>query len=124
MEPQTPNPDVSSPQGVTESSKDERTLAMLCHLLALITGFIGPLVLWLIKKDEMPLVDDQGKESLNFQITVLLAMIVCGVLTCVIIGAFLAMAVGIADIVYVIIAAVKANEGHRYRYPVCLRLVK
>jgi uncharacterized Tic20 family protein len=113
-----------SPQPVPESTKEERTMAMLCHLLALFTGFIGPLVIWLIKKDELPLVDDQGKEALNFQITVLLAMAVSGVLMCIVVGVFLAIAVGIVDVVYIIIACVKVNEGQRYRYPFCLRLIK
>ena len=67
----------------------QRTMGMLCHLLALIGivatantfgPFIGPLIVWLVKKDEMPFVDDQGKEALNFQITVFLAMIACGIL--------------------------------------------
>jgi uncharacterized protein len=107
-----------------ESSKEERTLAMLCHLLAIFTGFIGPLVVWLIKKDEMPLVDDQGKESLNFQITILLAQVVSGLLACLIIGFVLMAVVMVYDIVYIIIACMKANEGQRYRYPLCLRLIK
>ncbi|HBO43264.1 MAG TPA: DUF4870 domain-containing protein [Planctomycetaceae bacterium] len=104
-------------------SKDERNLAMICHLLGLV-GFVGPLVIWLIKKDESTVVDDQGKESLNFQLTILLASLVSGVLACFIIGFFLAIAVAIYDIVYIIIAAMKANEGELYRYPICLRLIK
>ncbi|MBN1591301.1 MAG: DUF4870 domain-containing protein [Pirellulales bacterium] len=106
-----------------ESTKEERTLAMACHLLGLV-GFIGPLVLWLIKKDESALVDDQGKESLNFQITVLLASVVSALLACLVIGVVMAVVVAIYDLAYIIIAAMKANEGQVYRYPICLRLIK
>lgn len=109
---------------------NERTMAMLCHLLAL-SGYvipfgniIGPLVMWLVKKDEMPFVDEQGKESLNFQITVMIAMIVSFVLVFVIIGFFLLIAIGIGSLVLVIIATIKANEGTHYRYPLTIRLIK
>ena len=107
---------------------DARTWAMLCHLTALtgllgnIVGFvIGPLVCWLVKKDVYPFVDDQGKEALNFQITMFLIALVC-VATCV--GAFLAWGVCLVDIVFTIIAALKANEGVAYRYPFAIRFIK
>lgn len=131
--PQTPPPgpsDVpppSQPQPVATGSQipsDERTLAMLCHLLGFFTNFLGPLVLWLIKKDESTFVDNQGKEALNFQITVAIGLAVAGILSFACIGLFLLPAVGIADLVFSIIAAVAANKGEAYRYPVCLRLVK
>ena len=103
---------------------------MLCHLGAL-AGFIiplgniiGPLVFWLIKKDQYDLVNNQGKESLNFQITVLIAAIICFVLCFVLIGFILLPALLIADIVFIIIAAMKANSGIRYRYPLCIRFIK
>ncbi|MCJ7730588.1 MAG: DUF4870 domain-containing protein [Sedimentisphaerales bacterium] len=111
-------------QPSTEVSKDARMWAMLCHLLGLFTCFIGPLIIWLIKKDEDPFVDDQGKEALNFQITVAIAGIVSAVLTIVCIGAFLGVAVSIADLIFAIIASVKANSGEAYRYPVCIRFIK
>lgn len=110
--------------------KDARLWGMLCHLTAF-AGFIipfgsilAPLVVWLIKKDEMPFVNDQGKESINFQITVLIAAIICGVLMLIDIGFLLIFALAIYAIVMVIIAAIKANEGTAYRYPYSLRLVK
>lgn len=112
------------------TSNDARTWAMLCHLSAL-SGFIipfgsliGPLLVWQIKKNEYPLVDDQGKEALNFQITVTLAAIVSAVLMLVVIGFLLLVAVGIASLVFTIIAAIQANKGQRYRYPLSLRLIK
>lgn len=110
-------------------NKDERTWGMFCHLSAL-AGFIvpfgniiAPLVIWLVKKDEMPFVNDQGKESLNFQITVFLAAIVCFILIFVAIGFLLLPALAIYTLVMIIIAAMKANEGVSYRYPFILRLI-
>ncbi len=88
------------------------------------TWFLGPLIIWLIKKDEDPFVDDQGKEALNFQITVMIAMAISGALICIIIGPFLMMAVAVCNIVFCIIGALKANEGVAYRYPFTLRLIK
>ncbi|MFZ2657887.1 MAG: DUF4870 domain-containing protein [Victivallales bacterium] len=116
----------------TAPGKEEKTMAMLCHLTALsglivpipLLNIIVPLVIWLTQKDKYPLVDDQGKESLNFQITMFLAALVCVVLMFVLIGFLLIFVVAIYAIVYVIIATMKANEGIKYRYPICLRLIK
>jgi len=108
----------------------ERTWAMLCHLLAF-AGFvfpfgniIGPVIIWQIKKQESELVDDQGKESVNFQITVTIAGLICFVLSFVVIGIPLAIVLGIFDIVVVIVATIRANNGERYRYPVNWRVIK
>ena len=112
-------------------NREERTWGMLCHLSAF-AGFVipwlgsllGPLVVWLIKKDQFPFVDDQGKESLNFQITMLILSVV-GVITVWIgVGFLLLVAVGVYDIVMVIIATVQTSNGERYRYPVTWRVVK
>ena len=107
-----------------EISKDARMWAMLCHLLGFFTCFIGPLIIWLIKKDEDAFVDNQGKEALNFQITVLIAMFVSGLLSFICIGALLGFAVCIADLIFCIIASIKANDGVAYRYPVSIRFIK
>ena len=107
-----------------EITKDSRMWAMLCHLLGLFTCFIGPLIIWLIKKDEDPFVDNQGKEALNFQITVAIASIVSALLAAVCVGFFLGVAVGIADLIFCIVASVKANSGVAYRYPVSIRFIK
>lgn len=105
-------------------------MGMLAHLSAL-AGFVipfgnivGPLVIWLIKKDGSPFVDDQGKESLNFQITITILMIVSAILIIVIIGILLLPLVGLLSLIFIIVAAVKANGGERYRYPFALRLIK
>ena len=111
-------------------NKDERTWGMLCHLLAL-SGFIipfgsiiGPLIIWLIKKDEMNFVDDQGKESINFQLTMLIAFIVSAILMLVAIGFLLVVILAIFDVVVIVIASIKANDGVRYRYPYTIRFLK
>lgn len=106
------------------TTKDERTLAMLCHLLGILTGFVGPLVLWLIKKDESAFLNDQGKEALNFQITLLLAYFAAGALTIVLIGLLLIPVLFIGSFILMILAGLKANEGVLYRYPFTLRLIK
>lgn len=112
-------------------AKEEQNWAMYCHLSALV-GFIiplgnvlGPLVVWLMKKDTMPQVEIHGKEALNFQITVLLALIVSLVLTVVLIGFLLLPVVGLAALVLTIMAAIKVSNGQLdYRYPIALRLIK
>ncbi len=108
----------------------ERTWGLIVHLSAL-AGFvvpfghiIGPLVIWLIKKDESPFVDDQGKESINFQISMTLYAIVAAVLVLVVVGIFLLIGIGILDIVLVIVAAVKANAGEKFRYPLTIRFIR
>ena len=107
-----------------------RQWAVFCHLAGL-AGFlfpfgnlIGVLVLWLIKKDEDPFIDDQGKEALNFQINVAIAALICLILSMIVIGFLLLLALMVAWIVLMVIAATKANEGLAYRYPYILRLVK
>jgi uncharacterized Tic20 family protein len=110
--------------------KDERMWAMLCHLAALAAhvcpfgNVVGPLVVWLIKKDEYPLVDDQGKEAVNFQITMTIAGLLCLPLVFVIVGIFLAIAVYFASFILAIVAAVRANGGERYRYPFSIRFIR
>ena len=119
---------VPPPPATTEAPADQRTMALAAHLLGIFTWFIGPLIIWLINKDDASkaFVTDQAKEALNFQITITItiAMLICIVLTIVIIGGILAPIVGILNLVFCIIAAVKANNGEAYRYPFALRLVK
>jgi|SRR5437868_245169 len=110
---------------------EERNWAVACHLSALagllvwgVGIILGPLIVWLIKKDTLPFVSDQGREALNFQITVFLAGVVCTALIWVLIGIPLLVALAVFDLVFIIIAAVKASEGVEYRYPISLRLIK
>lgn len=110
-------------------SSDQRTWAMLGHVAAfagLVVPFgniLGPLVIWLVKKDTMPFAADQAKEALNFNITWTIAMLVSAALVLVLIGIPLLAALTIAWLVLTIVAAVKASSGERYRYPLTLRLV-
>ena len=105
-------------------SKDATNMAMLCHILAIFTGFLGPLIIWLIKKDEAPFVDRHGKEALNFQLTVLIAFVASGVLSFLCIGFLLMPVVWIVDLIFCIIAAVKTSRGEEYRYPMTIRFVQ
>jgi len=114
-----------------EYNKDAKTWGMFCHLSALLglTGIpllhiLGPLAVWMLKKKDFTFVDDQGKEALNFQITMTLLGVVAGVLTWIFIGWVLLAALVVANFVLVILAAVSANKGVAYRYPFTLRLIK
>ncbi|GAB2652549.1 DUF4870 domain-containing protein [Arenimonas aestuarii] len=109
----------------TAAPQEDRTIALITHLSGIIAGFIVPLIIWLINKDkpEKAWLTDQSKEALNFQITLLLAYVVCMVLSFVLIGALLMPLVWIASLVFMIIAGVAANKGENYRYPVTLRLI-
>lgn len=120
--------DLEQTQG--EPKQEERSLGLACHLLALaglvvpFGNVLGPLIMWLVKKDESAFVDDQGKEALNFNITISIAGFVAFLLIFVVIGGILLPIIGIFWLVMTIIAAVKANGGERYRYPLTLRLIK
>lgn len=116
--------------GSIESNKDARLWGMLCHLAGL-AGFafpvgnvILPLIFWQIKKDDFPFVDDNGKEAVNFQISMTLYALISIPLFAVCIGPILLATVGIVDVVLLIIAAVKTNSGQSYRYPLTIRLIK
>ncbi|MEE5130746.1 DUF4870 domain-containing protein [Pseudomonas alliivorans] len=111
-------------------AQSARQWAMLCHLSAFLGvmfpfgNLLGPLILWQMKKDSDPFIDAQGREVLNFQITVAIAATVSILLMLVVIGFALFMLVGLGALVLTIIAGVKANEGVDYRYPFTWRLLK
>jgi uncharacterized protein len=104
--------------------QNARNMALLCHLLGLLTCFIGPLVIWLLKKDEHSFIDSQGKEALNFQISVILASVAAGFLSFLCIGVLLFPVIGVLDLVFSIIACVKSSQGVDYKYPISIRLIK
>ncbi len=117
------------PPVTTAAPQEERTLALVAHLLGILTWFVGALVIWLINKDanpSKPFATDQAKEALNFQITIAIAYVACFILTVISFGllSFLGFLVWIANVVFCILAAVKANNGETYRYPFTLRLIK
>ncbi len=120
-------PEVSNIPAV---SKDERLWATIAHLSAFAFYFsgighlLGPLIIWLAKRDGNPFVDDQAKEALNFQISVTLYACVAFVLVFVLIGIPLLFALSIFQIICIILAAIKANDGVAFRYPLNLRLIK
>lgn len=105
----------------TPPTSEERTLAILCHVLGFFLSFLVPLIIFLVKKDESPYVTAHAKEALNFQITFLLVVIG---LFITVIGIFLVWIVAIVGMVLAIIATVKAAEDKLYRYPFTLRLIK
>ena len=98
-------------------------MAMLAHLLGILTGFLGPLILYLVKKDESPYVRDQAAQALNFQILTFFAYTVSFVLVFVGIGLLLLPLVWVGSLIFHIIAAMAANRGENYRYPFNLKLV-
>ncbi|WP_138756147.1 DUF4870 domain-containing protein [Paenibacillus sinopodophylli] len=110
--------------------KEEKTYGMLAHLLAFsgiiipLGNIIGPLVIWLLKKDQSSYVDMQGKESLNFQISNMIYSIVSGLLIFVIIGFVTTPLLFIFWLVFTIIASIRASEGNGYRYPLTIRFFK
>lgn len=119
-----PPPGEPSDPSWTSVTSDEKLFAIFAHLGTIIGGFLVPLIIWIVKKDESPFVDYHAKEALNFQITVFLGYVVGGILSIVLIGVFVILACWILSVVCAIMAAVKANEGKPYRYPVSWRIIK
>jgi uncharacterized Tic20 family protein len=106
---------------VTES---ERTLAILSHVLTLVVWIFAPLVIYLMKKDESPFVRAHAKESLNFQLTVIIAYIVAGLLVVLLVGVFLLLLVAFMQVVLAIVATVRAADNQLYRYPFTIRFIQ
>jgi uncharacterized protein len=105
-----------------DSSKDDRTMAMFCHLGG-IFGFLIPLIIWLIKKDESRYIDHHGKEALNFHITMLIGHVIGAVTICFTFG-LVSIAVYVIALVFSIIGAMAANRGEWYRYPISIRFIQ
>jgi len=131
MSDQVPGPTPGTPGQVpVTQNQEERTMGMLCHLLALagyaipFGNILGPLIIWQIKKDQYPFADDQGKESLNFQISVSIYAIISTILIIVVIGIPLVIAVGVFGLVEIILASIKANQGIPWRYPMTIKFIK
>ena len=108
-------------------------MGMLCHLLGIFTWIGGPLLIWLLKKDEMPFVDREGKEALNYQITVFVVFAVLGTVL------WLPMAIvpflgllflpvygllALANLILIVLASIKASKGIPFRYPLPIRLIQ
>lgn len=121
---------------MAEPTKEDRDFAMFTHLSPLagyvipFGNIIGPLVMWLVKRDQSPFLERVGREALNFQITVAMALVACIVLgfATLLVGFIvlipIMILIGIADLVLMILAAIEASHGREYRFPVCLRLIQ
>ncbi len=109
---------------------DEKNWGMFCHVAvfagAVIPGanIVAPLVIWLLKKDEYAFVNEQGKEVVNFQITVTIALGISFILSFFIIGFFLMIAVGVVSLIYTVLGIIKTSEGLSYRYPMSIKILK
>jgi uncharacterized Tic20 family protein len=102
-------------------TSDEKTLALIAHVITFVSSFIAPLIIYLIKKDESEFIREHAKESLNFQITVFIIVIICIIS---LIGLLLLWAVGLFTFILVIVATIRASEGKLYRYPFSIRFIK
>jgi uncharacterized protein len=118
------------PPPASSTSSNVRTWCVLCHASALLGVFfhflghlLGPLVVWLLKRDASPEIDANGKESLNFQISMLIYDVIAGVLCIVLIGIPILIGLWVLNTVLVIVASIKASNGEFYRYPFTIRLI-
>lgn len=107
----------------TEPSSDDKNIATVTHLGGTVFSFVPGLLVWILKKDDSAYLADQAKEALNFQISVLIASFIAGILMFILIGFVLLLLVWVANIVFCIIAAISTSKGETYRYPFCLRLI-
>src|SRR5881392_1867757 len=126
-QPASPPPPVPAS---SSTSSEIRNWCVLCHASALLGLFfhffghlLGPLIVWLIKRDASPEIDANGKESLNFQISMLIYDVIAGILCFVLIGIPILIALWVLNTVLVIIASVKTSEGKFYRYPLTIRFL-
>jgi hypothetical protein len=114
---------------VNQQIRDERMWGMFAHLSALagyiipFGSIIGPLIIWSIKKDEFPFVNEQGKSALNFQISMTIYMIISAILIIIVVGILLLIALGIFQLIMIIIASIKANNGEQFEYPLSMKFI-
>src|SRR5436309_10346063 len=119
---------MDQPTTATSTSTSVRTWCVLAHATALV-GFlvplaghiVGPLIIWLAKRADSPEIDAHGKESLNFQLSMLIYNLIAGVLCLVLIGFFVLAILHILNVIFVIVASIQASEGRLYRYPLAIR---
>ena len=118
-------------ENAPDVNRQSNTYGMLVHLLGLaglvfplFGSILGPLILWMIKKDEFPFVNEQGKEAINFQISVAIYSVISAILIFIVIGIVLLVAIQIFWLVLTIVAAINANDGKPYRYPLTIRFIQ
>ena len=130
---ETAQPTQETPQPVQQApaKTNENLWPILCHLAGLLgytaipaANIIGPLVIWLIKKDEIPQLDAHGKAAINFQISLLIYILICIPLAFIVIGIFGMIVLGILNIIFIIIATIKAADGQVYDYPMSIKFLK
>ena len=108
---------------ITAPNSDDKNIATVTHLGGTVFSFVPALIVWILKKDDSAYIADQAKEALNFQITVLIAQFVAGILAIILIGFLFMGIIWILNVVFCIIAAIASSKGEAYRYPFCLRLI-
>ena len=113
---------IEGQDGQPIAAGDDKLWALIAHLGGLLTSFVVPLVVWLVKKDESDFVADQSKEALNFQITVLIVSLFGAATTICLLGFVVLIVISLVDLIFSLVAALRAYDGHRYRYPFTLRL--
>ena len=111
-------------ENLIPATQDEKTLAVLAHVLGFFGSFLVPLVIYLVKKDESPFVREHAKEALNFHISMAIYFIISLILVLVIVGILGLIFLGTFSLVVSIVAAIKALDGKPYRYPLCIRFIK
>ncbi len=128
METTFPTP---PPLPTASAFSNARTWSVLCHASALLGVFLhfpghllGPLIVWLMKRGDSPEIDAQGKEALNFQISMLLYTLISGVFCLILIGFVFIAVLWVLNAVFVIIASIQASEGKFYRYPMTIRFIQ
>ncbi len=117
------NNEVTTNQMDTIPSNDDKNIATITHIGGTVFSFVPALIVWILKKDENPYIEDQAKEALNFQITMVLAYMLAGVLSWILIGLIFFPVIWVLNIVFCIIAAISTSKGETYRYPFALRLI-
>ena len=120
---------ISKQRNTPLTQEEENKWAMWAHLITFsnalvpLGNFIGPIVVWQLKKNESEFVTDQAKEALNFQITLMIYALISFLCIFIFIGVFMIIGLVIFSLIVVIVAAVRANGGDYYRYPMCIRLI-
>ncbi len=109
---------------MTELPQQEKQWALYSHLSPLVSSFVGPLVIWQMKRGEMPFAGNEAKEALNFQLSIFLYALLSALLVVVLVGVFMLAAIYVFNIAMILMAAAKANQGVAYRYPLTIRFVK
>ncbi|MCD4731833.1 MAG: DUF4870 domain-containing protein [Bacteroidales bacterium] len=113
-----------------QQQQDERMWSMFCHLSAFVGylvplgSILGPLVIWSIKKEQFPAIDNHGKEALNFNISIAIYMILSAILIVIVIGILMLIALWVFQTVMIIIASIKANNGEFFKYPLSIQFIK